>query len=172
MDWPTSLPFPVLLYSIDSDESPMAKWNKDALISKLGNLKLYVIIKMTMASSTYYRRQQVGLWMEQKHRYWKVNMTMLNRWENLFRSCFEKETEIWKAWGGLTIIFLSFKCLGPVLVYVVCMTKVFLYRWLWHIIACHCLCIGWTDHSVSYQDRLLHAGINMHSHVQLVPLYQ
>ena len=96
MDWPTSLPFPVLLYSTDRDESPLAKWNKDALISKLGDLKLYVIIKMTMASSTYYRRQQVGLWMEQEHMQWKVNMTMLNRWKNLFRSCFEKETEIWK----------------------------------------------------------------------------
>ena len=32
-------------HAADSDESPMAEWNKDALTSLLGDLKLYVIVK-------------------------------------------------------------------------------------------------------------------------------
>ena len=36
---------PLYCYTPESDDSPMSEWNKDALISLLGKLKLNVIVK-------------------------------------------------------------------------------------------------------------------------------
>ena len=60
-------PCPPLLYSTDSDESPMAQWNQDALVALKGELKLNVITstgltdRLQRAAGGFMERAEVQL---------------------------------------------------------------------------------------------------------------
>ena len=80
-DWPFSCS--TVLYSSEWWES----------YGKVEQRCIGLATRRAQAKGNSENSQQVGSWMEQKHRQWRVSQAMLSRWENSFISYLERETK-------------------------------------------------------------------------------